>query len=393
MRNPGSSFALVDLAQAAVLAAAALLWPASASGQTVAPLKGTGTPPIELTEAQASLIDAIHRNGLNRAGAPPWHLKFSFQLFDDQGNVKDRGTLEEFWAGVKKYKRIYASANFSQTEVGTEEGIAIAGAQGPTPAGILLLRHDFVLPLPDERQAQLATVVSREIETDGAKLRCFEFRVTWGLATPGTELGYDRYCVDPQTMAMRKRTLAAGRQQEDDFDNAQAFQGRFVPGDLRLALEGKLTARGHLETIEAVPPDSEVDFAPPPGAPLAKWGTQIPGSVTMLGPNTRPGIQGPLGITISPGVAQGLLVKSVPPEYPPVARAARVSGTVVLQAIIGKDGQVTDLKVASGPPLLQQAALDAVQQWVYRPYQLNGSPAQVRTTINVVFQLGGPPAK
>jgi protein TonB len=64
-----------------------------------------------------------------------------------------------------------------------------------------------------------------------------------------------------------------------------------------------------------------------------------------------------------------------------------VSGTVVLQGIIAKDGHIKNLKVVSGPSLLQDAALDAVRQWMYRPYLLNGEPVEVETTINVVFTL------
>jgi protein TonB len=92
-------------------------------------------------------------------------------------------------------------------------------------------------------------------------------------------------------------------------------------------------------------------------------------------------------------VAQGLLSNRVSPVYPAVARAARVQGIVILQALIGKDGQVKELSVVSGPPLLQSAAIDAVKQWVYRPYLLNGDPVEVMTTVNVVFTLGEPPAK
>jgi len=84
----------------------------------------------------------------------------------------------------------------------------------------------------------------------------------------------------------------------------------------------------------------------------------------------------------------GMLAQKVPPHYPVEAKEARVSGTVVLQATIGLDGHVEDLSVISGPDLLQQVALDAVKQWVYRPYLLNGEPVKVQTTINVIFTLG-----
>ncbi len=101
----------------------------------------------------------------------------------------------------------------------------------------------------------------------------------------------------------------------------------------------------------------------------------------------------PRRVNIAAGVAVGMLVKKVSPEYPPVAKAARVQGTVILQATISTTGDITDLAVIDGPPLLRSAALDAVKQWQYRPYLLNGQPVEVLTTINVIFSLGeGSPA-
>jgi protein TonB len=97
----------------------------------------------------------------------------------------------------------------------------------------------------------------------------------------------------------------------------------------------------------------------------------------------------PKKISISAGVEEGLLLQKTMPVYPPIAKAARVQGTVVLRATISKEGRITDLHVVSGPAMLQQAALQAVRSWRYRPYLLNNEPVQVETTINVIFTLGG----
>ncbi len=84
-----------------------------------------------------------------------------------------------------------------------------------------------------------------------------------------------------------------------------------------------------------------------------------------------------------------VLIQKIQPTYPPIAKAARVSGTVILQATISKSGTIENLQVVSGPAMLQQAALDAVRSWRYRPYLLNNEPVEVQTTINVIFSLGG----
>ncbi len=83
------------------------------------------------------------------------------------------------------------------------------------------------------------------------------------------------------------------------------------------------------------------------------------------------------------------ILKQTRPIYPPLARQARIQGSVVLHAIIDKDGRVAQLEVISGHPLLVQAALDAVKQWRYKPTLLNGDPVEVDTTITVTFTMGG----
>jgi protein TonB len=87
-------------------------------------------------------------------------------------------------------------------------------------------------------------------------------------------------------------------------------------------------------------------------------------------------------------VTAASIITQTHPVYPSLARQARIQGTVVLHAIIDKDGQVAKLEVVSGHPLLVQSALDAVKQWRYRPTQLNGDPVEVDTTIQVTFTMG-----
>jgi TonB family protein len=84
------------------------------------------------------------------------------------------------------------------------------------------------------------------------------------------------------------------------------------------------------------------------------------------------------------------LLKKVPPEYPAEALAAKISGTVVFHAILATNGSVKEVQVVSGPPQLVAAATNAVKQWKYRTFTLNGQPAEIDTTISVVFSLADP---
>ena len=92
---------------------------------------------------------------------------------------------------------------------------------------------------------------------------------------------------------------------------------------------------------------------------------------------------------VSAGVTSGLLVRRVNPVYPPLARQARIQGQVVLRAQISKDGSIENLQLVSGHPMLVQSALDAVKQWKYKPYLLNGEPVEEDTEVLVNFTLSG----
>jgi TonB family protein len=95
-------------------------------------------------------------------------------------------------------------------------------------------------------------------------------------------------------------------------------------------------------------------------------------------------------VNVRPDIMQVQVVHKVPPVYPEDAKKKRIQGKVLLDAIIGKTGEVENLKVISGEPMLQQSSLDAVRQWTYKPFLLNGAPVEVKTTITVIYTLGMP---
>ena len=136
-------------------------------------------------------------------------------------------------------------------------------------------------------------------------------------------------------------------------------------------------AKNAAKPVEASP-DSATP-APVLGGLPNKGPSSVISSIPVSQPNLAAKVQ------VSSGVAQGLLVHQVTPRYPAQARQAHVQGTVVLQALIGKDGSVRNLHALSGPPMLTQAAVDAVKQWRYKPYYLDGQPVEAETQINVKF--------
>jgi len=142
---------------------------------------------------------------------------------------------------------------------------------------------------------------------------------------------------------------------------------------------------------EAPPPDMSaggVVGGVPGGVPGGQMGGVIGGIISST-PVAVPKVATPQRVRVSLGVSQGLLIKKVQPSYPPLARQARIQGRVLLQAEISKDGTIENLRLISGHPMLAPAAIEAVKQWRYKPYMLNGEPVAVETQVEVNFTLSG----
>jgi len=141
--------------------------------------------------------------------------------------------------------------------------------------------------------------------------------------------------------------------------------------------------------------------APPPvdlGAPTVPGGTGTP----MARVGVPDSIGSGLNVMVPPRpsapsahpprvsrMMEGNLIYRVLPQYPPLARQARVQGVVLLRAMISREGKIEHLQVVSGHPMLVQSAMDAVLQWRYRPYYLNNEPVEVETQVTVNFTLSG----
>jgi protein TonB len=140
---------------------------------------------------------------------------------------------------------------------------------------------------------------------------------------------------------------------------------------------------------EAPPPmNSGVVGGVPGGIPGGQLGGVIGGIISSSPTVTAiPKLEPVKRIRISQGVTKGMVLHKVEPAYPKIALGARIGGIVLLKAVIGKDGDIKELQVVSGHPILVPAAIDAVKQWRYRPYLLNGEPVELETNVIVTFQI------
>jgi periplasmic protein TonB len=170
------------------------------------------------------------------------------------------------------------------------------------------------------------------------------------------------------------------KQIQSDINNGQLRTPTKIPEKVQMIKE------------EETPPPTMaaggVVVGVPGGVPGGQMGGVIGGIISST-PVAVPKVATPQKVRVSQGVSQGLLIKKVQPPYPPLARQARIQGQVVLQADISKDGTIQNLRLISGHPMLAPSAIEAVKQWRYKPYFLNGEPVEVETQITVIFSLSG----
>jgi periplasmic protein TonB len=167
------------------------------------------------------------------------------------------------------------------------------------------------------------------------------------------------------------------------------IQSEVINGQLRTPT--KIPNKVQMIKEEEAPPDLGAGGVPggvPGGIPGGSMGGVMGG---ILGSTNAaiPKVATPQRVRVSSGVSTGLLIKKVTPNYPQLAKQARIQGSVVLQAEISKEGSIQNLQLISGHPMLAPAAIEAVKQWRYKPYLLNGEPVAVETQVVVNFSLSG----
>lgn len=323
--------------------------------------------PILKAEDAAALLTRLQTagiaNSLDDAGLKPWYLKVSYQLFDNKGNPGEQGTMEEWWSSPKLYKLSFTSPSYRSTEIHNQNG-AFFSKETKEPHMLTMLPELMLHPMPQEWMLAHATpkLKKEKFGKQKVELDC----ITLGPShSPEMSVGLFRtYCLDEMNrlrLFYDPNTLEAGR------NTLGMFQQRTVAVDLLVAANGLNLLTAHVTALQTDPSDA-AEFTP----------TQDMSKLSQ-----------PKTLNVGPAVIAGRKVGGPPPEYPPAARQSHKQGSVLLSAIIGTDGHIHDLQVISDPDDdLSAAAEKAVQQWVYKPYLLNGVPTEVETTITVNFRMG-----
>jgi TonB family protein len=320
-------------------------------------------PGTNLNDPQVLLPLAISANSLDDATLTPWHLKASYESFDESGKVADQGTFEEWRLSSDKWKRIYTGATFNQTEYESSEGTFYETSAGAAPWPLSLIGKELVHPMPDDSDMDGSTPELRPFNaTKSVKLSCL--MLTQPLKKTHWPLGlFPTYCFDANSTMLRAELFDGGV--EAVRNQMATFRNTYVAKDIHLTDDGKQLLQIQLVSLSSMSQSEATALAATPG-----FGKIAPPKQVDL-------------------ASDGNKIGGPNPIYPVQARQNHIQGKVVMQARIGTDGRIHQLRVVSTTDeLLSIAAMSAVERWVYKPYMLQGKPVSVKTTINVIFRLG-----
>jgi TonB family protein len=343
---------LLPLFVSALLIRASLAAQAGASPDAKETLVPVGTSAVPVSEL-------VHSNFLERQGNTPFHLKTAFQVFDETGKPSETGTLEYWWAAPERsYVEVISPS------VGTAHATSIDGIQNVKAARTLYLANmllGWLVAPAGELGGAHEGVTLQERVIAGAVLECLQRQVP-----PDSQFSREdaaETCTDQQTGTVR---LVQSRARTVVRNRTGTFGKTHVALSVDVSWYGRKAIQGTVEVLKGVKPEE----------------ITVPLSEPRLPSPERPEVR------LAGGVIAGHKISGSSPVYPLAARQERIAGTVVLAATITKDGAVEDLIPLSSPDdVLTRASLDAVRQWRYKPYLLNGAPVRVATTITVNFNL------
>jgi hypothetical protein len=332
---------------------------AALQGLVVKEMRGQGAAGLADRLRQAAELTS-----LDAEGSKPWHLKLEVQTFDKDGKAAENGTVEEWWASAALNRVVYTSPSGTTTEIHNGDGyFRTAGSPGGEYL-FDLMRQQVVHPMPADYESKATKLEARTESFGKVKLDCVmlgqEIR---GMAYAPFGL-FPMYCLEHDGASLRLTyefgSLIVTRNKVGKFGEKAVPVEMSANGGEKLLVTAKTVA---LQTT----PLTAADFVP--GDDLKKVG------------------DGPA--KVASGVIAGSKIGGPNPIFPVTAKERHISGTVVMRAIIGRDGRIHRLTLISYPDGdLAISALNAVRQWTYKPYLLFGEPTEVDTTITVNYAFG-----
>jgi TonB family protein len=331
---------------------------------------GAAIPPVRSTLIMPSdpaeiLKVAMDRAGLIHDGITPWHLAAKIQLYDAKGNPSEQGIVEEDYAGPKNIRIVTKFPSFTSTKITNADGTFVEGPESPSSYVVELALKQLIDPKPSADYFEGVTV-RRDVKSFGkVQLTCLMLaRPIPNTSPEAIPLGlFPTYCTNLNNPILRAAYTSSG-DISSSFNAIQRFEGHDVAWHLTLTEEKDKVAEITVTDLHSMEkPSPEIFIA-----------------------GTSAKVENTSQVDVPKEVTSGNVIYKTPPIYPQTSRRAHKSGTVVIAAVIGKDGIIRNLRILSTPDVdIAIAATNAVRQWRYKPYLLRGAPVEVNTTVQVNF--------
>ncbi|HEU5412593.1 MAG TPA: energy transducer TonB [Candidatus Angelobacter sp.] len=326
------------------LAIACLMLPAAGGAQVPDATRNQAVP-IHVPSAATDILHlAKELNGLDAGDTKPWHLKASWDEFDSDGDNVRSGTFEEFYAGPKRYKQIYAGDSLQQTEVANDTGLYRAGDQRWPNLVEYQVRNAVLRPLylfrTDKPERRLD---KQETSFSTGKMPCVVLHSTGNMIVLPAPLA----CFQPDTVMLR--FIRTGLNEDVSYSSIVQFQGHYIAKEIALISSGKPQLKIHVDELGEITKVDDTFFAPPAGA--TRIGGRIP--------------------------APPLYVDDYAISAPVVMWPERMEGKVKAKIVVGKDGGVIEASASDGPAKMQKAVLAALKQYRFRPFYVLNEPVEV----------------
>ena len=315
----------------------------------------------------AALVERLHNaaesTSIDDPGLKPWHLKLDVQLYDFKGNASEKGTIEEWWAPGRD-KRVFDMPSYRATEIRSGNSTFRTIGQ-PTVPYLLNESLEFVIHPVVPRKAIDESDLELKTESFGkVKLDCILLH-KHGANSGSIPVGaVPTFCLD--TGGVDQLRISWLDPEVLTRNGIGLFQERRVGVETSITLYRVKAISAHVEVLESKAFDPSI-FTPDNG---------------LEDRSDDP-------IWVTAGSTINTAIRKVAPVYPNDAKAAHISGSVMLLLTIATDGHVSDVSVVGNPDhSLAQSAMTAVEQWVYTPYLVNGVAVKVRTTFTVHYNFG-----
>jgi len=284
----------------------------------------------------------------------PWHVKLTYDQFDEDGDNVHSGSFEEFYVGPKRYKQILTGDVINQIDVATDAGLYRSGDQTWISQVELQVQNEVLSPV---HRASLKRDHTHAEAIDWPvgkiNLPCVILRRTDMTISPN---GLPKFCFDPETV--RVRYTRGNGWDETVYNNIVTFQGRAIAKDTTVTHSGKPFLKIHVASLESLDPVDESLFKTQPGASL------VGGRITL---------------------SSAILADEYLLERGALSGGGE-KGEVHLRFVVGKDGRVIESDVIDGPEKLRKSALKSMREYRFRPFLVLDQPVEVESKMVFDYQ-------